>query len=43
MYTSSYITYSNNPGVWPPTSEMMPPVIALGSMMPLDAHGNPIH
>jgi hypothetical protein len=33
MYTSSYITYSNNPGVWPPTSEMMPPVIALGSMM----------
>ncbi|WP_144406281.1 hypothetical protein [Arthrobacter sp. SPG23] len=47
MYTSSYITYSNNPGVWPPNlvhdAELYRGLLFAAEKMPIDSHGNPIH
>lgn len=47
MYTSSYITYSNNPGVWPANLQDdaagYRALLYGAEAMPLDAHGNPVH
>jgi hypothetical protein len=47
MYTSSYITYSNNPGVWPASLQddaaHYRALLFGADALPLDAHGNPVH
>lgn len=47
MYTSSYITYSNNPGVWPANLQddaaRYHALLYGAEAMPLNAHGNPVH
>ena len=47
MYTSSYITYSNNPGVWPANLQddaaRYRALLYGAEAMPLDAQGNPVH
>lgn len=47
MYTSSYITYSNNPGVWPASLQydaaQYRALLYGAEALPLDAHGNPVH
>ncbi|AOT05774.1 hypothetical protein [Arthrobacter sp. U41] len=47
IYTSSYITYSNNPGVWPANLQDdaagYRALLYGAEAMPLDAHGNSVH